>query len=63
MLNVAVVAPAAMFTVPGTPTEAELLDRDTVIPVAGAGAFSVIVPMALVPPVTLVGEIERLEMR
>jgi hypothetical protein len=57
MVNVAVELPAATVTVPmtGTVAEAELLDRETTMPPAGAAPLKVTVPVEDVPPVTLVG--------
>lgn len=55
-VNVAVLAPAAIATDPGTCAAALLLDNVTVAPPAGAFALSVAVPTALaLPPTTAVG--------
>lgn len=55
-VNVAVVAPAATATLTGTVAAAVLLlVRVTTAPPAGAGPFSVTVPVEEVPPVTDVG--------
>ena len=54
-LKLAVVPPAATVTLAGTAAAALLLDSVTTAPPAGAGAFSVTVPVEPVPPVTLVG--------
>jgi hypothetical protein len=55
-VNVAVVAPAATFTLAGTEPAGEVADSATAIPPAGAGAFSVTVPFAFAaPPCTLAG--------
>lgn len=54
--KVAVVAPAATVTLPGTVAVAVLLDkRVTTVPPDGAGLPKVTVPVADLPPVTLVG--------
>jgi hypothetical protein len=54
--NVAVVAPAATVTLAGTvATEVRLLDSVTTIPPAGAGPFSVTVPVDGFPPCTVLG--------
>jgi len=57
MLKVALVDPDVTVTDPGTPAFAELDERETAIPDAGAGALSVTVPVVATPPVTLDGEI------
>src|SRR5262249_39454364 len=54
--NVALVAPAAIVTLPGTPaTFGLLLERVTVAPEAGAAFVRVADPCDAVPPVTVVG--------
>jgi len=54
--NVAVVAPAAIVTFPGTVAAAVLLLVSvTVIPAAGAAELTVTVPCDAFPPTTLVG--------
>jgi len=54
--NVAVVAFAAMVTLAGTDAAVVLLlDRVTTAPLAGAGPFSVNVPVEDVPPFTEAG--------
>ena len=56
MLNVALVAPPATVTFDGTvASEMELLDSVTVVPLAGAAALKVTVPVEVLPPVTVVG--------
>jgi hypothetical protein len=56
MVNVAVVAFAATVTLAGTCAAAVLLlDRVTTAPPAGAGPFSVTVPVDEMPPTTEVG--------
>ena len=58
MANVADVCPAGIVTMPGgLATERLLVDNVTDRPPAGAGVRSVTVPVALVPPATLVGAI------
>ena len=55
-MNVAVVPPAAMVTLLGTTAAAVLLlPSVTKAPAAGAGPFSVIVPIDELPPKTDVG--------
>src|SRR3989454_10164604 len=54
-VNVVLVAPAGTVTLPGTVAAVLLLDRVTDAPPAGAGPFSVTVPVELPPPVTVVG--------
>lgn len=54
--NVAVVAPAATVTLEGTDAAPLLEDRLTATPPAGAGIFRVTVPIAELPPSTVVGE-------
>jgi hypothetical protein len=53
--KVAVVDPAPIVTFAGTVATPLLLDSVTTIPPAGAAPDSVTVPVAEVPPVTLVG--------
>ena len=53
--NVALKLPAATATFAGTVAVALLRDKEMLIPPAGAGAFSVTVPVEGLPPVTLVG--------
>jgi hypothetical protein len=56
-VNEALVAPAATVTDDETLAALELLlDRVTLAPAGPAGAFSVIVPIDVAPPVTDVGE-------
>jgi len=59
-LNVAEVAPAATGTVEGTVTPVVSEESVTTVPAVGAGALSVIVPMAEAPPMTEVGEMAKL---
>ena len=55
-VNVAVVAPAATVTLPGTCAAAVLLlDKVTTAPPAGAAPLSLTVPVDDVPPFTEVG--------
>ena len=55
-VNVAEVAPAATVRLGGVAATAVLLlDSETTAPFTGAGLLSVTVPVADVPPVTLVG--------
>jgi hypothetical protein len=55
-MNVAVVAPAATFTLAGTEPDGEVAKSATAIPPVGAAAFSVTVPVAFAaPPCTLAG--------
>src|SRR2546425_3153434 len=54
-VNVALVAAAGAVTLPGTVAAVLLLDRVPDAPPAGAGPFSVTVPVELLPPVTVVG--------
>src|SRR5260370_36645424 len=55
-VNEALVAPAATFTLEGTPAAAVLLlESVTCTPPAGADPLSVTVPVEEFPPVTLVG--------
>jgi len=54
-VKVALVAPAGTVTLPGTEaTAGMLLKRETAAPPLGASPFNVAVPIAAVPPVTLV---------
>ena len=53
--NVPVANPPSIVAVAGTVADFELLDRFTVRPLTGATLLKVIVPVALVPPATLVG--------
>ena len=54
--KVALVAPAGTVTLPATvATAGLLLDSVTGAPPAGAGPFSLTVPVELLPPVTVVG--------
>ena len=55
IVNVPVVAPAAIVTEAGTVAEVLLLDRVILAPPVGAAAVRAIVPVADVPPVTLPG--------
>src|SRR2546428_13016052 len=54
-LKLALVPPAETVTLAGTTTAGLLLESVTCAPPAGAGAFSVTVPVEGLPPVTLVG--------
>ena len=55
-VNVTLVAPTGTVTLAGTVAAAVLsLDSVTCAPPAGAGPFSVTVPVELLPPVTVVG--------
>ena len=55
-VKVAMLAPAAMFTLAGTVAAAMLLlVRVTTTPEGGAAALSVTVPWDVLPPITLVG--------
>jgi hypothetical protein len=54
-VKVAVVAPAATVTLPGTVVAAESSASVTIAPPAGAALVSVTVPVDELPPVTLVG--------
>jgi hypothetical protein len=54
--NVAVVAFRGTITVAGTPADVESDARATVKPPSGAGPVNVTVPVAVLPPVTLVGD-------
>jgi len=55
-VKVALLAPAAMFTLAGTVAAAVLLlESVTIAPDDGAGALSVTVPWDVLPPTTLVG--------
>ena len=54
-LKLAAVAPGETVTLAGTTAAGSLLESVTCAPPAGAGAFSVTVPVEGLPPVTLVG--------
>src|SRR3989441_4499599 len=54
-VNVVLVAPAGTVTLVGTVAAVLSLDRVTDAPPAGAGPFSVTVPVEFPPPVTVVG--------
>jgi len=54
--NVAERLPAGMRSVGGTTVDGSLLKSVTVVPEAGATALSVTVPVVVVPPVTVLGE-------
>jgi len=56
-VNVAVVLPAATVTDAGTDAEELESESVTTAPPVGAAAVSLTVPVALVPPFTLVGTI------
>ena len=60
--KVAEVDPAATETVAGTVAEVESLDNFTTVPPAGAVPVKVTVPFEEIPPSTLVGERETLDM-
>jgi hypothetical protein len=60
-VKVAVVLPAATVTLAGTVAAVLLLDRATEMPPLGAEPLKVTVPVAEVPPVTLVGLTETEE--
>ena len=56
IVKLALVAPAGMVTVAGTPAALLLLDSATCAPPEGAAALSVTVPVEVcTPPTTLVG--------
>jgi hypothetical protein len=55
MLNVLLVAPAAIVTLAGTPTATLSLVRVTTAPPLGAGLLRFTVPVAELPPITWVG--------
>ena len=55
MVKVALFAPAATLTLDGTFVALESSDSDTTAPPLGAGALNVTVPLAELPPFTLVG--------
>lgn len=59
-VNVAVVAPAATVTEPGTLASALLLLKVTTEPLAGAALANVTVPVELAPPKIVVGLSETL---
>src|SRR2546422_673492 len=54
-LKLALVPPGETVTLEGTPAAGLLLESVTCAPPAGAGAFSVTVPVEGLPPVTLAG--------
>ena len=54
-LKLALVPPAGTVTLEGTVAAGLLLESATCAPPAGAGAFSVTVPVEELPPVTLAG--------
>src|SRR6266850_1654345 len=54
-LKLALVPPAETVTLAGTTAAGLLLESVTCAPPAGAGAFSVTVPVEGLPPVTLAG--------
>lgn len=56
--KVAEMLPAGIKRVGGTVVDGSLLKRLTTVPVEGATAVSVTVPVVVVPPVTVLGEIE-----
>ena len=58
-MKVAVSPPAGTVTLAGTVTAELLLCSVTTAPPEGAGLFSVIVPVAEVPPLTVEGFIAR----
>ena len=58
IVNVAVVALAGTVTVTGTEAFVLSVDKETVAPPFGAARFSVIVPVVLLPPTMVFGEIE-----
>jgi hypothetical protein len=60
-VKVAVLLPAATVTEGGTTAAGELLDSVTGMPPAGAAETRVTVPVALAPPLTLVGLTFRVE--
>src|SRR5690348_13001181 len=54
MVKVALAAPSGTVTLAGTDTAGLLLESATAAPPAGAAAVNVTVPVALLPPVTVV---------
>jgi hypothetical protein len=59
--NVAFVAPAGTATLAGVETAELLSDIATTIPPSGAGAFNVTIPVEVLPPLTLLGLTDKVE--
>ena len=60
-VKVALVAPAGTAILTGTVADVELHKRETDPPPLGAGALKVTVPVAELPPTTVVGLIDTVE--
>src|SRR3954451_6069333 len=61
MAKLALVAPAGIVTLAGTPAAVlSLLDRATTAPPSGAGALKTTVPLAALPPITLGGTLSEM---
>jgi hypothetical protein len=54
-VNVVLVVPSGIVTVPGIATDGSLLDNEITAPPVGAGPLSVTVPVDKLPPVTFAG--------